>query len=79
MVKGKETDIPELDGITFKFRNDEVDIETFRVSPTVRVNNKPVVGEITLTNSSWIGSHGRLFNFLTGKKAILAEHGFGDD
>ena len=79
MVRGKETNIPELDGITFKFRNDKVDIETFRVSPTVRVNSKPVVGEITLTNSSWIGSHGRLFNFLTGKETILAEHGFGDD
>ena len=79
MVKGKETNITELDGITFKFRNDKVDIETFRVSPTVRVNNKPVVGEITLTNSSWIGSHGRLFNFLTGNDTTIAEHGFGDD
>ena len=79
MVKGKETAVSELDGITFKFRKDKVDIETFRVSPTVRIDDKPVVGEITLRNSSWIGSHGRLFNFFTGKESIVAEHGFGDD
>ena len=79
MVKGKETAVSELDGITFKFRKDKVDIETFRVSPTVRIDDKPVVGEITLRNSSWIGSHGRLFNFFTGRESIVAEHGFGDD
>ena len=78
-VKGKETKIPELEGITFKFRKDKVDIETFRVSPTVRVNNKPIVGEITLMDSSWIGSHGRLFTFINGKNGISVEHGFGDD
>ena len=79
MVKGKETAVSELDGITFKFRKDKVDIETFRVSPTVRIDDKPVVGEITLRNSSWIGSHGRLFSFFTGRESIVAEHGFGDD
>ena len=79
VIKGKETNIPELAGITFKFRKDKVDIETFRVSPTVRIDNKPIVGEITLRDSSWIGSHGRLFTFINGKNGISVEHGFGDD
>ncbi len=79
-VLGSETGIRELEGITFKFNGKLVEIRSLRVSPTVRVNNQPVVGEITLDNQSWIGTHGRLFNFLKSTPGeVLLEPGYGDD
>ncbi|HAE34080.1 MAG TPA: hypothetical protein DCF86_09535 [Dehalococcoidia bacterium] len=80
IVRGSETGIQELKGITFKFKGNLVDIHSIRVSPTVRVDNQPVVGEITLNDQSWIGTHGRLFNFLKSTTGgAFVEPGYGDD
>ncbi len=78
-VSGRETGIKELYGITFKFKGDEVEIRSFGVSPTVRVDNRPIVGELTLPDKSWIGIQGRLFNFLRSNEPALTESSYGDD
>ena len=79
-VSGSETGIEELRGITFKFKGDEVEIRSLGVSPTVRVDNRPIVGELTLSDKSWIGIQGRLFNFLLNRnEPTLAESSYGDD
>ena len=50
------------------------------VSPTVRVDNQPIVGEVVLKDRTWIGTRGRLFNFVTGvNNDPSPESTFGDD
>ena len=71
-VRGKETRVPELRGITFKFGREGVEIQSLNVSPTVRLNNEPVVGDATLDDQSWIGSQGKLFSFLTSRNLVQA-------
>ena len=80
IVHGSETGIEELNGITFRFKGNLVEIHSVRVSPTVRVDNQPIVGEITLNDQSWIGTHGKLFNFLkSAPGGAFVEPGYGDD
>ncbi len=80
VVHGNETGIEELKGITFKFKGNLVEIHSVRVSPTVRVDNQPIVGEVTLNDQSWIGTHGKLFNFLkSAPGGAFIEPGYGDD
>lgn len=80
VVHGSETGILELDGITFRFNGDRVEMYSVSVSPTVRVDNQPIVGEVVLKDRTWIGTRGRLFNFVTGvNNDPSPESTFGDD
>ena len=80
VVHGSETGISELDGITFRFNGDRVEMYSVSVSPTVRVDNQPIVGEVVLKDRTWIGTRGRLFNFVTGvNNDPSPESTFGDD
>lgn len=80
VVHGSETGISELDGITFRFNGDRVEMYSVSVSPTVRVDNQPIVGEVVLKDRTWIGTRGRLFNFVTGvNNDPSPESSFGDD
>jgi hypothetical protein len=80
VVHGNETGIPELDGITFRFTGDRVEMYSVSVSPTVRVDNQPIVGEVMLKNQTWIGTRGRLFNFISGRNNESSpELTYGDD
>ncbi|MCL0105630.1 hypothetical protein M1N90_02590 [Dehalococcoidia bacterium] len=71
-VRGKETKVTELRGITFKFGREGVEIQSLNVSPTVRLNNEPIVGDAKLDDESWIGSQGKLFSFLSSGKLLRA-------
>lgn len=71
-VRGKETKVPELRDITFKFGREGVEIQSLNVSPTVRLNNEPIVGDAKLDDESWIGSQGKLFSFLSSGKLLRA-------
>ena len=65
VVRGAELNIAELKDLTFKFKGDAVEIHSDVVWPTIRLNNIPLVGKASLANQSWIGTGGKLFNFLT--------------
>jgi hypothetical protein len=65
VVKGTELNITELRDLTFKFKGDAVEIHSDVVWPTIRLDNIPLVGKASLANRSWIGTKGKLFNFLT--------------
>ena len=69
-VRGKETKVPELRGITFKFGREGVEMQSLNVSPTVRLNNQPIVGDARLHDESWIGSQGKLFSFLSSRNLV---------
>jgi len=71
-VRGKETNVPELKGITFHFAREGVKIQSLNVSPTVRLNNEPIIGDAKLNDQSWIGSQGKLFSFLSAGKLVQA-------
>ena len=71
-MRGKETKVPELRDITFKFGREGVEIQSLNVSPTVRLNNEPIVGDAKLDDESWIGSQGKLFSFLSSGKLLRA-------
>ena len=48
LVKGKELGVQPLEGVSFKFAADRVDLDSRRATPTVRVNNQPLIGRTTL-------------------------------
>ena len=78
-VKGKELGVQALEGVSFKFAGDRVDLDSRRATPTVRVNNQPLIGRTSLLDRTWIGTHGKLFSFLLGPGPLRMEPGLGDD
>jgi hypothetical protein len=62
-VKGDDTGLTEIAGIHFKFIGDQIVIKNIRVTPTVRLNNNPLIEDKKLHHNDWIGSYGKLFNF----------------
>jgi hypothetical protein len=77
-VFGKELGLPGLEGVSFKFFRKRIGLKTRDDSPTVRVNNQPVVGESPIHHRTWIGSHGKLYSFLIAEPPRL-EPGAADD
>ena len=63
-VFGSELPVPGLRDVIFKFSQKHIGLRGRRTTPTVRVNNQPVVGEATVHDRSWIGAHGKLYSFL---------------
>ena len=64
-MRGRELGVPGLEDVSFRFSKDAIKLLSRDVSPTVRINNQPLVGETPLPDRTWIGTRGRLYNFLT--------------
>ena len=64
LLRGEETGVPELEGLSFYFNNEEVDIRSAQTEPSIRVNNRPLIDgqETRSLNQSWIGTQGKLFS-----------------
>ena len=78
-VRGAELGIPGLEKISLEFSRRRVGLRTRQVSPTVRVNNQPVVGRTLLQNRTWIGTHGKLYCFWLSPMPPKAEPTSADD
>ena len=76
-IRGKELGIPGLEGVVFRFSRKGVQLTYNRASPTLRVNNHPLLGTVYLGVRSWIGSQGKLYTFLLQPSAPGAS-GNGD-
>ena len=63
-VRGKELGLAGLDGLLFKFLGKTVGLRSKGVTPTVRVNNQPLLGQTLIQDTTWIGTHGKLYSFL---------------
>ena len=64
-IPGKDLAVQGLEGVSFRFQPDRVDIVSFRDKPTVRVNSQTLIGEAVVEERAWIGTRGRLYSFLT--------------
>ena len=62
-IKGDDTGLEEMAGINFKFIGSQVIIENARSTPSVRLNNNPLLENKVIQDNDWIGSYGKLFNF----------------
>ncbi len=62
-ILGSELGLPGLEAVSFKFFKRRVGLASRRISPTVRVNNQPLVGETTVRDRAWIGTQGALYSF----------------
>ena len=78
-VYGRELPVQGLEGVMFKFSQQSIDLRGHRATPTVRVNNQPLVGEATVRDRSWIGAHGKLYSFLMSPPKPQMAPGGGDD
>ena len=63
-VRGKELNVPGLEGVSFDFRGKGITLNTQHVTPTIRVNDQPIIEQVSIHDKTWIGTHGRLFTFL---------------
>ena len=80
-VQGAELGVSELDGVSFKFTKDRVELLSGRTEPTVRVDNQPLIeGEqTTIYDHSWIGTQGKLFSFFVSRPSMQTAPAVGDD
>ena len=75
-IWGRETRIPNLEGIVFHFNRGRVHLSySSRSTSTIRVNNQPVTGRTALEDRFWIGAQGKLYMFLshTAEQSAFAE------
>ncbi len=77
-VRGNELNLPGFEEVSFQFMGKRIALRTRRTTPTVRVNNQPLVDEITLADRAWIGAHGKLYSFLL-KPPQEPQTAFGGD
>ena len=78
-VRGKELGVPGLEGVWFRFAGKRIGLRSQRATPTVRVNNQPLVGQTTIHDRTYIGTHGRLFTFLLSPMSLQLDPSAGDD
>ena len=79
-VRGKELSIPGLEGVWFRFSGKRIALRSQRATPTVRINNQPLIGQTNIQDRTYIGTHGRLFTFLLSPITLQTEPGgAGDD
>ena len=62
-VYGDDIGLFEMSGINFRFTRTRVTIENTRGTPTVRLNDNPLIEKKLLQDNDWIGSYGKLFSF----------------
>lgn len=70
LVRGDETGAPGLEGVRFSFFRDRVTMRMLPGTPSVRVNNQPVVKEAIVRDRTWIGTGGHLYSFLVSADQI---------
>ena len=63
-VRGKELNVPGLEGVIFFFSRGRIKLKSVLKEPTVRVNNQPLVGQATIEDRTWIGARGKLYTFV---------------
>lgn len=64
IIRGDQLNIRGLNGVTFNFKSSGIIMSSTQVAPaTVRVNNRPLIGERLIGDNAWIGTSGRLYNF----------------
>ena len=63
-VRGKELNVPGLEGVIFRFSRGRIWLKSVLKEPTVRVNNQPLVGQATIQDRTWIGARGKLYTFV---------------
>lgn len=78
-VTGLEIGAKGLERVSFKFEGERVGINTEQTTPTIRVNNQPVVGETVIHDRTWIGAHGKLYSFLLSPLMQDPQAAVGDD
>ena len=78
-IKGREIEVQGLEDVSFSFNGDRIEIKSHRVSPTVRLNNQPLVGKQRIEDRAWIGTHGRLYSFFTSPLVVPPGPAVGDD
>ena len=71
LLLGEELGISELEGLSFHFSGEDVEIRSAQTEPSIRVNNRPLISgeELTAGNQSWIGTQGKLFSLHLSKPA----------
>ena len=67
-IVGSEIELQELAGITLRFKGNLVKIEVSEESPTIRIDSQPIINSSSLEDGDWIGTSGRLFQFVTNIK-----------
>ena len=67
-IVGSEIELQELAGITLRFKGNLVKIEVSEDSPTIRIDSQPIINSSSLEDGDWIGTSGRLFQFVTNIK-----------
>jgi hypothetical protein len=75
-IQGRELDVPGLGGVSFDFNKKGITLNTRHITPTIRVNDQPVIEQTSIMDKAWIGTHGRLFTFLMSP-LILPDPGTG--
>ncbi len=75
VVSGVELGISGLEGAKFTFTSSQQVVMSSGQSShaTVRVNNQPLIGQMSLHDNSWIGAAGRLYSFSTTPPAGSTE------
>ena len=77
-VWGKELGVQGLESVTFRFLRDSIGLRGRRSTPTVRVNNHPLVRQTAIEDRAWIGARGRLYSFFLAPPAKETEPGLGN-
>ena len=63
-VSGREIPIVGLDGVAFTFTSRGVGLQNREMATNVRVNNLPLVSEVSVKNETVIGTEGKLYSFM---------------
>ena len=63
-VTGEEVGARGLESVSFRFDRKSVGVDTEQATPTIRVNNQPLIGQTRIHDRTWIGAHGKLYSFL---------------
>ena len=63
-VGGREIPIIGLDGVAFTFTKRGVGLQNKEMARNVRVNNLPLIREVSIKNETLIGTEGKLYSFM---------------
>ena len=78
-VRGQELGVPGLEGVLFTFSRGKIALRGKRGTPTVRVNNQPLVGRATVYERAWIGTAGRLYGLFLSSPPFEPQFSGDDD
>ncbi|MCI0440262.1 MAG: hypothetical protein L0177_14200 [Chloroflexi bacterium] len=78
-VTGRELGLQGLEDVSFEFSAEDVDLRSKQLTPTVRVNNQPLIERMSLRERAWIGAQGKLYSFLRSPLRLEGEPGLADD